>query len=82
MLEPPQTGARSTLHTLLEVVRARSVEPNHPDLVKELDTPCCSYNALVREGTRRFDVLEQPRTRAHACRAGKVTFSLGAPPWP
>ena len=30
--------------------------------VKELDTPCCLGKEKVREGSRRFDVLEPPRT--------------------
>ena len=34
--------------------------------VKDIATPCCLCNAVVREGLRRVEVLEPPRPSAEA----------------
>ena len=69
VLEPPQTGAYCTLHTLHPLKRCswRRFGPVEPPRtrVKEVYIPCHLCEDVVREGSMRFDVLEPHRTGAY-----------------
>ena len=46
-----------------EDVREGSMQLNHPKLMwKKLYTPCFHCDEVVREGSRRFDAVEPPRS--------------------
>ena len=60
MLEPPRTsavgeGLVQSLTTSLQKFRYSRTTPNS---VKQLYTPCYLCSDVVREGSKRFDVLE------------------------
>ena len=68
MLEPPRTGAECTLHTLYPLKRCSlrrfgTVEPPRTR-VKEVYRPGYLCEAAVREGSKRFAVLEPSPTSA------------------